>query len=130
KGARDMLIKQGALHFQGGAEWKWDLPVQTWRFSIQWKARLLEDTAAAEFSLLDQGGRKSLIKMEMNKNSFSYFSRDQKMERSGCKPFVWQEIRIEANLAGLGDEAQYNVFLNGEQVADYVAAHEAAVLVD
>ncbi len=130
KGARDMLIKQGTLHFQGGAEWKWDLPVQTWRFSIQWKARLLEDTAAAEFSLLDQGGRKTLVKMEVNKSSFSYYSRGQKTEGSGCKPYVWQDIRVEVDLAGPGGEAHYTVLINGERVADYVAAHEAALLVD
>ena len=40
-GANNLLIKEGALSFGGEAGWKWDFAVQTWRFSMSWKLRLL-----------------------------------------------------------------------------------------
>ncbi len=71
KGAHYMQIKNGALGFQGKANWKWDFSVQTWRFSLGWKVRLSENSSNAEFSLQNNATGKAITKIDIEDNRLS-----------------------------------------------------------
>ena len=129
-GAKDILLEEGVLNFQNNAAWKWNFPAQTWRFSLQWKARLLDDNSNAEFLLLDGRTDKIFAKIELNKNTCSYYSLGEKMQATRCRTGVWYDIKIEADLDGDDGRPHYNVFINGEQVGDYVAANEITGQID
>ena len=128
-GARNILIKDGALNFTKTSGWKWDFPVQTWRFSLVWKVRLQEEGAIADFLLQESRTGKVLARIKLSKNSCSFFSKGGEGGSVGCNPLKWLEIKVEADMTG-GEDQRYNVLVNEKVVGDYITANEVAAQVN
>jgi len=125
-GARNILIKEGALTFRNISGWKWDFPVQTWRFSLSWKIRLSGNNSGSEFSLLDNRSGKIFAKIKMDGNSFAVYSKGLPAGKIACEPLKWYHIKIEADMAGPDGGQNYNVFVNDQLIGDYIAANETS----
>ena len=124
-GAKNISIKEGALSFRNASEWKWDFPVQTWRYSLSWKVRLSENNSYADFFLLDNRTGKIFAKIKTDGNSCSFYSKGVQVGSVGCNSLKWFDIRVEADMAGTDGSQYYNLFVNDKLVGDYIASNEA-----
>lgn len=123
-GAKNMVIKDGALYFRGKNEWKWDFPVQTWRYALSWKVRSLGNNSTAEFSLQDNSTGKIFAKIVIAEKTCFYFLEGEKIELGRLNSNEWLNIKVEADMVLVDGNQHYNLFVNGKIVANYVPANE------
>ncbi len=124
KGAENMVVKDGAMCFIGDAKWKWDIDVQTWRFSLGCKIRLMEKSCKAGFMLLDNATNKAFVKIEIRENNLFYDSNREKEEGVPLGQNVWHEIKIEGSLDNFNETQRYNLYIDGILIADFVPSTE------
>ncbi|HBL75003.1 MAG: hypothetical protein A2W90_07590 [Bacteroidetes bacterium GWF2_42_66] len=122
-GAKDLLITDGTLSFQGDTQWKWNFSVQTWRYFLSWKFRA-ENNANADFSILDNSTGKIFVKIAVNGTSCSYFSNKKKKEAVKCAPEEWHTIKVEADMVKVNGNQRFNLFVNDKLVGNYICANE------
>lgn len=121
KGATNMHITNGTMNFHGDGEWKWDFPVQTWRFSMIWKIYASEN-ASANFYLRDNASLDKFAGISLANNSLTIQSAKSKTKEVEFSPNEWHEVKIESDLEIINGHQHYNVYLDGKQVADYIPA--------
>ena len=114
------MIKNGALYFQEETGWKWDFPVQTWRFSVSWRVL----PGKGEFSLLNNSTGQIFAKIEISENSCFYFSKGEKKEATKWSPGKWHSVKIEADMVETDGCQHYNLLVDDKLVGDYVRANE------
>ncbi len=124
KGARNILINNGTMIFNGSSDWKWDFLIQTWRWSVSWKVRMAGNSPAAEFNLLNSETDKIFARITMEKKSFTCYSKGERSTGINCEPGEWHEIKIEADMDGDNGGQFYNVYLDNRLVCDYIEANE------
>jgi hypothetical protein len=129
-GAKNILIRDGALCFRETSTWKWDFPVQTWRFSLSWNIKYKEIGSNAEFCLLNIATGSIFAKIALNENAFSYYSGGEKIKTVKCKPKESYNIKIEADLVKAVGRQHYNLYVNEELVGKYVIANEDVLQVN
>jgi hypothetical protein len=123
-GAKNILLKEGALFFRDAAVWKWNFPAQTWRFSVSWSIRPGEDNSNSEFILLDNSTGQVFVKIEVSENWCSYFSKGEKKEAVKWEPGRGHSIKIEADLVDADGCQHYNLLVDNKSVGNYVPANE------
>lgn len=123
-GAKNLVLNDGKLIFQGKASWKWDFEVQTWRFGMNWKVRLLGDKAKAKFLLQNNATGEVFASIDIVDNRLSYSSNGKKINDVELKKDSWNQIKIEGNLDEIEGKQHYNLYLNNELFADFVEANQ------
>lgn len=128
-GAKNIQIKNGAMAFLGESHWKWDFDIQSWRFFMEWKVRSLNGSTA-EFLLQDNSSGKKVAKITIDKNQLSISSKGTSIKSLPFTTNTWHKIKVDVDLQSLNGEQHYSVYLDGEQVADFVPSNEALTQVN
>lgn len=129
-GAKNLSIQHGALRFNGEAQWKWDYSIQSWRFSLSWKIRLLDTSSKAEFMLQNNATGKSFVKIGVEGSAFSYFSKGSKAGEISLNMGEWHQIKMEADLEKEEGEQHYNLYVDGKLIADFMSANDEVMQVN
>ena len=124
KGAKDILVREGALSFRGDVQWKWDFSVQTWRYSMSWKVKFQEGSAPNSFSLLENSTGHVFAKIELHENRCYYYTGGERAVACELTPDSWHQFKIEADLSPTGDRQHYNLYVDGILAVDYVLSNK------
>jgi hypothetical protein len=101
----------------------WEFPSQGWRFSFSWKAKVPSNEAKAAF-VFSESGEIAGSEVGFGSNGRFYYTtaNNETVEASEYMPDKWYDFKIEFDLAAIQrqDFVRYNLYINGERVADYV----------
>ena len=125
----EVRIEKGALVTTSEkTRYTWKFPSQSWRFSFSWRAKVSENSKTVFiFSELEK-----IVGAEIGfgeNGKFYYTTADNTTIES--KPYVtdkWYTFKVEFDLAAFdrsNDLVRYNLFIDGELIADYVPVQRA-----
>jgi len=111
-------VENGSLVFSGEkVKFHRAFPPQTWRFFIQWKARVPRTDVRESFYLSDNEIVAATVGFNENGRIF-YCSGGKEFELDSYSADTWYEFKIEADL--IRTAGRYNFYVNGQLKADYV----------
>jgi hypothetical protein len=106
-------LQDEKLYLKGGSKpFTIDIPAQTWRFFVEFET---ESEQALAFQLLDKN-QQTVASTKISNDQLAFLTAEgekkQKLALSGSP----QKVRLEVDL----ENARYNIYRNGELVADFV----------
>ena len=118
-------VENNSLVFSGErVEFRKDIPSQTWRFFIQWKARVPRTNARAFFCLSDDEIVAATVGFNENGHIF-YLSGNEEFELEHYRADTWYEFKIEVDLAD--GARRYNFYVDGQLKTDYVKLQDKQI---
>jgi len=119
----NLEVISGHLNFTSDTSaYTWELDPQSWRFSFTWRARPAT-VDQQEFIFSDGHNRSATIGFDEQGNIFYVTAMNERKTAGNYQPGKWYTFKIEFDLAAFKrkqDLARYNLYVNGNQVADYV----------
>ena len=102
----------------------WKFPSQGWRFSFSWKAKTPTNDVKAAF-VFSESGEITGCEVGFGGDGRFYYTtaNNETVEASEYLPETWYYFKMEFDLAAFQrgkDLVRYNLYINGERVADYV----------
>jgi len=120
----EVSIEEGKLVFTNDNRIKFTFPSQSWRFSLEWKAKAPDSKTPVKFILSDKEKVKgTTIGFGENGKIFYYTANGEKVESTAYEAGAWYDFKVEFDLAAKvrkEDVVRYNLYVNGEKIADYV----------
>jgi hypothetical protein len=133
-----VALREGELYLQSGKELAFDFPPQAWRFNFSWKAKPANKTGEIQFKLSDrQLITAATVGFGSNGEFFYTTTGGQRVDTLTYQPGKWYDITLEIDLSG-GDAQLaygkqvgcYNLYIDGELIADFVPLERAVVSPD
>lgn len=134
----NVKISGGNLSLNANGKLDFDFAPQAWRFNLSWKAKPINNKEEVSFQLSD---RELIIASNVgfgNDGKIFYTTAGERVESSiSYQPDEWYHFTIEMDLSG-GDSqlshskqvGRYNLYVNGELIADFVPIERAVLSPD
>ena len=135
RGSENVLAANGTVSFTGktnwlgyaydGSNWNWQYAPQTWRFGMSWRAMFKEKNDSAKFLIYHKGTDKALITVGADgKGNLYCKSAGKVITATPFETNKWYNFKIEADLDAPDKKQRYNLYIDGELIADYIAVEE------
>ncbi|MEM1134502.1 MAG: glycosyl hydrolase family 2 [Bacteroidota bacterium] len=116
-------IQDNALNFTEPGEMVFNFPIQSWRYSIEWKAKVSKQKKTS-FIFSELGKiRAATVGFGEDGKFFYYTAGNEKNSGSAYQTNQWYHFKLEFDMAAWKrkqDVIRYNLYIDGKLVADYV----------
>lgn len=120
----DVSIENGTLTFRRNTEIEFTFPMQSWRYSFEWKAKAPTSGSQIDFSFTERGKIEGATLGFGNKGHFYYVTANNEMKvAKSYEAGKWYTFKVEFDMAAhtrKQDVIRYNLYIDGEVIADYV----------
>lgn len=117
-------VKRGVLHFEKRKQLDWEFPLQSWRSTLHWRARVARRDEAVAIVISERGKIRATT-VEFGSDGVLYFYQGDG-KKTAVGPYDesrWYRFRVEFDFAAFErkeDVVRFNLYLDDCLVADYV----------
>ncbi|MFW6370525.1 MAG: glycosyl hydrolase family 2, partial [Bacteroidota bacterium] len=117
-------IYENSLRFNESVNIDFNFPMQAWRSSIAWKAKVSSADEKVVFKFSERGKIfATTMGFDENGRFFWYIADNTKIQGPAYETDTWYSFKIEFDMAAVKrrqDWIRFNLYINDELVADYV----------
>ncbi len=117
-------VKNDMLVFNEDAAIDFEFPMQSWRYTLEWKVKVPANDKQVSFCFTERGKIKgATVGFGRNGKLFYYTADNKKVESIAYNAGQWYSFKIEFDMAAWKrgkDVLRYNLYVDGKRIADYV----------